>query len=91
MVLIDLTANFYKEGRADLIDDALMLVNSHTLKKESGTGDSISGKIQKLRNYYKSDAFIWSLFLSLRRFDRYIKTKIFRHRYNFILPGRISR
>ena len=90
LVLIDLTANFFKEGRADLIDDALMLVNSCLEKKNLAPAIPFLEK-QEIKRYYKNDAFIWSLFLSLRRFDRYIKTKIFRLRYNFILPGRISR
>jgi hypothetical protein len=41
--------------------------------------------------FFKNDAFIWSLFLMLRRFDRFVKTKIFMQRYNFILPGAINR
>jgi hypothetical protein len=90
MILIDLVANFHKEGREDLIDDALSMINSSFVKERLGT------KIQPLEKseidrYYKSDAFIWALFLSLRRFDRFMKTKIFRQRYNFILPGKINR
>jgi len=90
MILIDLVANFHKEGREDLIEVALSMINS-TLVKEN-----LDTKIQPLEKneidrYYKNDAFIWALFLSLRRFDRFIKTKILRKRYNFILPGKISR
>jgi len=90
MILIDMVANFHKEGREDLIENALSLINA-TLEKEN-----LDKKIQTLakseiESYYKNDAFIWALFLSLRRFDRFMKTKIFRQRYNFILPGKISR
>jgi hypothetical protein len=41
--------------------------------------------------YYKNDAFIWTAFLSLRRMDRFMKTRILRQRYNFMLPGKIRR
>ena len=41
--------------------------------------------------YYKEDAFIWKLFLSLRKLDCFIKTKILRGKYDFILPGKIDR
>ncbi|MBC2717524.1 MAG: hypothetical protein HF978_19640 [Desulfobacteraceae bacterium] len=90
MILIDMVANFHKEGREDLIENALLIINSY-LKKEN-----LDKKIQILEkseidSYYKNDAFIWALFLTLRRFDRFVKTKIFRQRYNFILPGKISR
>ncbi len=90
MILIDLIANFHKEGREDLIDDALSMINSYLVKENLDT------KIQPLEKteidrYYKGDAFIWALFLSLRRFDRFMKTKIFQQRYNFILPGKITR
>jgi uncharacterized protein DUF6206 len=90
MILIDVVANFYKEGREDLIDAALSIINSSF---SSENGDSKIKPLEKneIDRYYKSDAFIWALFLSLRRFDRFMKTKIFRQRYNFILPGKISR
>ncbi|MCU0600527.1 MAG: DUF6206 family protein [Desulfobacterales bacterium] len=89
-VLIDLAANFHKEGRADLIEDAVSVINAKI--DEHG----LTGRIQPLTRaeidaYYKNDAFIWSLFLALRRMDRAIKTRILRKRYNFILPGKIKR
>jgi hypothetical protein len=90
MVLIDLIANFHKEGREDLIEDALLLINS-TLVQENL--DTMIPSLEKaeIESYYKNDAFIWALFLSFRRFDRFMKTRLFRKRYNFILPGKIKR
>ena len=89
-VLIDLVANFHKEGGADLIEGALSVING--MIDEKGLIDQIHPLTRsEVDLYYKNDAFIWSLFLSLRRMDRAIKTKILRHRYNFILPGRIKR
>ena len=89
-VLIDLVANFHKEGRSDLIEGALSVINGKVDK--NGLIDQIHPLTRsEIDSYYKNDAFIWSLFLSLRRMDRAIKTKILRQRYNFILPGRIKR
>jgi hypothetical protein len=89
-VLIDLVANFHKEGRADLIENAVSLINRKIA--ENGLTDKIQPLTRsEIDAYYKNDAFIWSLFLSLRRMDRAIKTKILRKRYNFILPGKIKR
>lgn len=90
LVLIDLAANLYKEGCADKIPAAIEVINA-TLE-ETGAAGSISylngAEVEK---YYKNDAFIWSLFLTLRRMDRYIKTRMLGRRYNFILPGKIRR
>jgi hypothetical protein len=34
---------------------------------------------------------LWRLFLAFRRIDRWLKTRLLRRRYGFILPGRIQR
>lgn len=90
MILIDLVANFYKEGRADLIDTALSIINEF-VENEKHAMDFSPLTRAEIDGYYKSDAFIWSFFLMLRRFDRFVKTKILMQRYNFILPGAINR
>jgi len=90
LILTDLVANFYKEGRPDLIETALSMINSVLEAKKSNAEIQILEK-SEIERYYKNDAFIWSLFLRLRRFDRFLKTKIFRRRYNFMLPGKIRR
>jgi len=90
MVLVDMVANFHKEGRADLIDTAILIINR--LLEEKGVEDAITPLTRpEVERYYKNDAFIWSLFLWLRRFDRMLKTKVLGRRYNFILPGKIKR
>ena len=89
-ILTDLVANFHKEGRADLIDPALDLINE--MIREKGLSNEIPAlKREEIDRYYKNDAFIWTVFLALRRMDRFIKTRIFSKRYNFILPGKIIR
>ena len=40
---------------------------------------------------YKSDKKMWSLFQKVRKFHRFIKTKILRKQYPFYLPGKIER
>jgi hypothetical protein len=90
LVLIDLVANFYKEGRADLIDPALELINDAIAKKQISQETPLL-KREEIDRYYKNDAFIWTVFLALRRMDRFVKTRIFSKRYNFILPGEIQR
>ena len=45
----------------------------------------------EVASYYKRDAFIWRVFLAFRKLDRFVKTKVLRRRYRFILPGKINR
>jgi len=90
LVLIDIVANLYKEGRHDLIDPAISFINLRLKKESLETRIMVLQKVE-IDKYYKYDAAIWSLFLKLRRFDRFLKTKIFNQRYNFILPGKITR
>lgn len=90
LVLVDLLANFHKEGRVELIDCAIDTVNRRLADADADR--EVQPLFRKeIDDYYKNDAFIWSLFLTLRRFDRFIKTRILSGRYNFILPGKISR
>jgi len=85
LVFIDVVANLYKEQKTTLIDSALAKANNLLPKGV----EEISRK--EIDKYYKEDKFIWQLFLGLRRLDRWITTKIFRKRYEFILPGKIKR
>lgn len=90
LVLIDLLANFHKEGRAELITPMMTLINERIvaegLKKYFAPLEP-----KEIDDYYKNDALIWKLFLTFRRVDRFLKTKIFHQKYNFILPGKIRR
>jgi len=89
-VVIDLVANFNKEGAAQWIPEALSIVNRYLAAYAQDLAvDPITES--EVQTYYKNDAFIWGLFLALRRFDRFITTRVRRKRYNFILPGKIQR
>jgi len=84
-VFIDLAANLYKEQRSDLIPAAIKIIN------EKAPADMEPIKEKDVKSYYSEDKIIWALFLSFRKFDRWMTTKIFRKRYEFILPGKIKR
>lgn len=89
-ICVDILANFIKEQRSDLIEISLPVVNRflenhYQIIKEKPL------QAKEIYDYYKEDKLIWSIFLATRRFDRFVQTKIFGKRYEFILPGNIKR
>lgn len=85
LVSLDLAANLIKEGRAELIPAAIEIINHHLpVEIQPLTADEV-------QKYYRQDRLIWTLFLSFRRIDRWLTTKVLRKRYEFILPGKIKR
>jgi len=84
-VYTDLIGNLHKEHQPNLIPSSVIIANKY-LKNEK---EHLTEK--KIEKYYKEDKLIWTLFLSFRRIDRFIKTKILHKRYEFILPGKIKR
>ena len=82
---IDLAANLYKEQRPDLIPLTVTIIN-----RQLGT-DQKPLTVDEVDKYYREDKLIWSFYLSFRRIDRWLTTKIFRRRYEYILPGKIKR
>ena len=84
-VLIDLAANLFKEQRPDLIPLALEAAKKVLPPELEGITK------EDIEKYYRQDKFIWTLFLSVRRLDRWLSAKVFRRRYEFILPGPINR
>lgn len=89
-VIIDLVANFYKEGKPELIPDLILTANDFLTSEGAGLGIDLIDS-DEVRAYYREDAFIWRLYLNMRRLDRFIYTKILRREYPFILPGKIER
>lgn len=85
MVLLDMVGNLHKEQRPDLIPAALNVVNRYLDISDSPIDE------KEARKYYREDKAIWTLFLALRRFDRWLKTTVIRKRYEFTLPGKIKR
>ncbi len=84
-VITDLIANLYKEQKPDLIPPVVEAITSEY--------EELKGKIslKSVESYYREDKLIWTLFLSFRRIDRFLKTRVFGKRYEFILPGKIKR
>jgi len=84
-VYIDLAANLYKEQRPDLVPIAVEIINRHLFENLQPVTP------RDVENYYREDKLIWTLFLAFRNIDRWVKTKLVRKRYEFILPGKIRR
>lgn len=84
-VLIDLAANLYKEQRSELLPLALQVINDFIGSEDEPI------ESDEIRKYYKEDKMIWTLFLAFRRIDRWLKTRILRQHYDFLLPGKIQR
>jgi hypothetical protein len=85
LVYMDLAANLYKEQQPALIPLAVKIINSIV-------SDNLKPLTEdEVAKYYRQDKLIWALFLAFRRLDRWFTTKLFRRRYEFILPGKIKR
>lgn len=89
LVASDLIANFYKEQRPDLIPALIRLANDFYAGAAHLGVKPVNEK--EVESYYREDAFIWSFYLSARRLDRFIQTRLLRREYPYILPGRIKR
>jgi len=89
-VTIDLVANFFKEQKPELIPELINLVNKF-FKEEAIDFDIEPLTLEEVKKYYKSDSSMWVIFQSVRRFDRFLKTKVFKKKYDFYLPGKIER
>ena len=89
-VSIDLIANFFKEQKSELIPELVKLINNF-FKEEANLFNIERITLEEVQKYYKSDKNIWVIFQSVRRFDRYLKTKLFRKTYEFYLPEKIKR
>ena len=89
-VLIDLIANFYKEQRPELVP-GLVAVSNEYLSHEAVGLDMPVITTKEVKDYYREDEIIWSLYLSFRQFDRFIRRKVLHREYPYILPGKIHR
>lgn len=88
-VVIDLIANLYKEGRADLAPVWLDTTNRVFAEDLAGVGVQTID-LQDVTAYYRQDAAIWRLYLGLRRLDRTLHRWTGRQ-YPYVLPGPIRR
>jgi hypothetical protein len=90
LVAVDLVANFFKEQKPDLVPDVIKVVNEFFAGEAAELGiQSINEK--EVRDYYREDALIWSLYLSMRKVDRFIRKQLLRGEYPYILVENIKR
>jgi hypothetical protein len=89
-VIIDLLANCYKEQKPELIPELIPLANEFFAGEAKDLGLAPIQE-KEVRDYYREDALIWTLYLSMRRLDRFIHRYILRRPYPYLLPGRIKR
>jgi hypothetical protein len=90
MLLLDLLGNFHKEGRPDRIALACAHVN-RWLAADGAELDVVPLAVADVDGYYRRDARKLEFFLRVRRLDRWVRTRVLRQRYAFILPGPIRR
>jgi len=89
-VTIDLIANFFKEQKPELIPEIIRVVNDF-FNREAKEFNLEPITLKEVQSYYNFDKFIWELLLKVRKFDRFLKTKLFRKKYDFYLPEKIKR
>jgi len=90
LVAIDLVGNFYKEQLPEMIPELVDMANDFFTGEAEELGIAPI-TIKDVKSYYREDALIWTLYLSMREFDRFLRTKILRKEYPYILPGKIKR
>jgi len=89
-VIIDLIANFYKEQRPELVPGLVAAANECFTRQavELGVREIT---VKEVSDYYREDEVIWSLYLSFRQFDRFVRRNVLHREYPYILPGKIKR
>jgi hypothetical protein len=90
LVAVDLAANFYKEQRPELVAGAVGWINEFFRGEAAELGIAPLSE-NEVRSYYRQDALIWRLYLSMRKVDRTLHLRLLRREYPYILPGRIQR
>jgi len=77
-----LTTNFIKEQLPLLILEAMVLINENL---------NTAININEVEKYYREDKFIWSLFLRLKKIDRWLYSYLYNKPYQYLLPDKIIR
>ena len=90
LVTIDLIANFFKEQKPELIPGIIRQVNKF-FKEEASEFNMEPITFEEVQKYYKNDKMIWVIFQNARKIDRFLKTKLFKKKYDFYLPDKIKR
>lgn len=90
LVATDLVANFYKEQRADLVPAVVQIVNAF-FENDARALNIKPLTEKKVSDYYREDARIWWLYFNARKTDRWLRTRVLRKPYPYILPEKIQR
>jgi hypothetical protein len=89
-VVLDLIANLHKEDQGAVIPELMATVNDFFAKEAAGLNAAPLTQ-PEIDAYYREDARIWSLYLSGRYLDRFLRRRVLRREYPYLLPGRIRR
>jgi hypothetical protein len=81
-VTLDLAANLIKEGLEPHIRPFLDIANRRLPRPIDAA---------EVWRYYSGDARVWTAWQALRRCDRFVRLRLLRRPYPFLLPGRIER
>ena len=88
-VIIDIIANFYKEQKPELIPNMVACANDFILHQ--GSDLALQPIMEKeVKNYYREDEIIWSMYLTMRQFDRFIRKKVLQRDYPISCPEKLS-
>jgi hypothetical protein len=90
LVAVDAIANFYKDQRPELIPGLIEVANDFFLHEVPALGIA-PVTFKEVEAYYKEDATIWRLYLSMRKIDRFLHTRLLGREYPYILPDRVRR
>lgn len=94
LVVVDLLGNFIKEDAGHRLAAGLAAANSWLdADGRSGMARVGAGTVTEpeVRHYYRQDAQTLQLFVRVRRADRWVRTRLMRRQYDFILPGSVDR
>lgn len=86
LAAIDMLGNFGKEGAHGRMPLGIRVVNEWLLDHGDRQTDPT-----EVEEYYRKDAAQLELFHKVRRLDRFVRTKVLKQRYEFILPGPVQR
>ena len=87
-VMIDIIANFYKEGRPELIPDLVTAANDFMAGQASVAFEPLTAA--EIAAYYKDDARTWRIYLAFRKIDRSLH-RLLGKEYPYVLPDKVKR
>jgi Family of unknown function (DUF6206) len=91
LVAVDLLGNFHKEGRPDRIPFGVEVVNQWFARHGDAAGPGEPVTVDEVERYYRKDADLLALYLRLRKADRFVRTRVLRQGYDYVLPEQVDR